>query len=496
MFSPAMLDAATRRVPLFQVAARVAKRNALWLGPLMLLSACLNTWINITLARRLGAAGFGEWSLVVATTSWIVVLRSAVGSDLIVKAAADERYAARIFAPAFVALTIGSLAIGAMGLAWHLLVDPMSATGVASLLATAAFVFGSLSVIPVSLFAGGNRMQWNVVDSAASAGILLGLVWLGTQVDVNAVAATYLISYAAVSTVTLVIAAWLIRPRLADISSWPHALSLNDIGHLLAINWLLNLHWTIELFILKLAATDQDVGLYNAAFKLAIVFRLFPMMLLMSIVPEVARRMAARDWPFLQYVWSQGLRWLLIASTIATLGLLTLSRELVQLMYDPEYAPSAAVLMVLSAALIPLSCASVTQSMLYASGRYRDLVGGLIAAVSIQLIADVGLIPTFGARGAAGGFLIAECSLAVWFAARGVKVFKSWPVAVAGRTFLCSIGIVVVAAAAHEVAVPSLWKLSLLTGLYMAMLSAFGCLSPDAVRTAALLIGRSPGLER
>src|SRR5438105_6136655 len=92
--------------------------NIFWLITSTGLTSGLNAMINFLLARKLGVERFGQWSLILASTSWISVWQIAVGSDLIRKSAKDSQYGKRFYTLSLTILILGVcvLGFGSLGL--------------------------------------------------------------------------------------------------------------------------------------------------------------------------------------------------------------------------------------------------------------------------------------------------------------------------------------------------------------------------------------------
>jgi O-antigen/teichoic acid export membrane protein len=437
----------------------------------------------------MGAAMYGQWSLILAAAAWIVVLRTAVGSDLIRKSAQDSQYASIVFGPAIVVLIIGGMMLGGIGILINLTIIQTKSILTPSVLTASAFVVIAVSAIPVSLFTGRDRMEWQLGDSVNSLLLLAGLfIMFGDGITISAVANVYLVTSLMV-TVPLVLAGiWLIKPVSLGWTKSLFRRSLSDVGQLFVANWLLTLHWTLDLYLLQILLSSKDVGIYNAAFKLVVVFRILPLVIMMSVVPEITRRAIISDFAFIKELWITCNRILLSVAGLLVLTILVLADNIIQLVYSLEYERSTSVFMLLSISLFPLILQSITQSLLYAVGRYQHLNWGLTVGLLVQAIADYVLIVNFGLEGAAIAFFMGECVILACFAVFAIRIFGRPSLAIIGKILLCSLGAIVLSMIGLQYQIPSTLSLSCVITTYLLLLYFMGCISMHDIQLGKSLL--------
>ena len=399
-------------------------KNLFWLTNSTVLSVLLNMAVNFFLARALGAAGYGQFAVILASCSWILVLRTAVGSDLIRKSAHDSRFARQAFAPAILGLSISASLVGLAAVGVNFALIHSTLVLLPSILISLSFVVSTYSGVPVSLFTGRDRMHWQLMESVISLFILLGLIILARRgLSLLKVSSIYLFSYTCICLTLVARGAWLIRPRLWAGDKLFRKSLVTDAINLLSVNVLLTVHWSLELYFLQLWQSSTAVGIYNAAYKLAIVFRLAPSIIMMSLIPEAARRAACNDLEFIRRIWVKTARLFIVVGCGLAIFVLPLSSFIIRATYSSGFENSSRVLMVLIIALLPLFVQSVTQSLLYAAGHYRDLTMGYGIGLASQAVLDLMLIPRFGVQGAAVAFLISECIILICLVFFGLRRF-------------------------------------------------------------------------
>ena len=444
---------------------------------------------TILLSRKLGVTGFGQWSLIIATTSWVTVLHTSVGSDLIRRSAQDSQYARLAFWPALLVLVLGGNLLGVAGIVFNSTLIQTSDLLIPSVLIMVAFITMGASGICVSVFTGRDRMQWQLRNACSGLLVLIGLFLLSRGgLTINTVAEVYLGVYVSFGVLFLFIGMRLVKPLFPWWPAFPVRRFLVDLGQLMAANWLIMLHLTVELYLLQLLLGSEEVGLYNAAFKLVIVFRMLPLLLMMSLVPEISRRAAASDLAFIRQVWVNCARILLLVAGMLALAFLSLAHPLIGLAYSAEYGRAVSVLMILSFSLFPLFMQSVTQSLLYAAGRYRDINLGFGLGLVVQVIADLALISLLGLEGAAVAFFVAECATFTVLAVFAVRAFGKPRASLVGKTLACSLVAICLVLIGSRLPIPVGLLFGSVATFYLLLSFSLGCICPQDVQLSKSLL--------
>jgi O-antigen/teichoic acid export membrane protein len=160
---------------------------------------------------------------------------------------------------------------------------------------------------------------------------------------------------------------------------------------------------------------------------------------MMSLIPEAARRAACNDLEFIRRIWVNTTRLFIVVGCGLAIFVLPLSDFIIGMTYSSGFENSSRVLIVLIIALLPLFVHSVTQSLLYAAGHYRDLIMGYGIGLAGQAVFDLLLIPRFGVQGAAVAFLISECIILICLVFFGLRRFGLPPLGGISRLSLASV---------------------------------------------------------
>ncbi|MEP0804334.1 MAG: oligosaccharide flippase family protein [Chloroflexota bacterium] len=368
------------------------------------------------LARRLGAAGFGEYAFISAVILIGNVLTT-FGSDmyLIREIAAKGDYSD--LPPALILqLTLSGLFIGMVFLLAPHLPKQTSAS------VTALKVY-SLALIPLAFFTvftsvlrGAQKMTsyaWLnfALPFAQMAAVLIfiprgagivTLAWLLLVVQTLGAALGGVWCVAAVpETMRRLPFAW--KNLQAVFSACVPIASLSILGIL---------YQKMSLLMLSLLASASAAGTFSAAARVAEAARIGHVAVFTALYPALAAAKpdASSDKAF-KFAWLT----LHAFSVCAAVLIFLLAQPLVEFFFGAEYRPSIPALKILAFALIPYTTNSFL-SLTFLAGRGEKIILRIsLAAVLLTLALNFWLIPEFEAVGAAWTLFISEMVQAVLF---------------------------------------------------------------------------------
>jgi O-antigen/teichoic acid export membrane protein len=167
------------------------------------------------------------------------------------------------------------------------------------------------------------------------------------------------------------------------------------------------LYYRIDMVMLEWMTGPRTVGLYAAAYRFLDVVIVLTASLTGPLFPRlsaVARARPQEARRLLEDAW----RPLFALGLPLSLGACALATRLVTVLFGNDFAESAPLLRVLIWGTLPLFWVSVANHALIAADRVWPLVAVYAGSASLNVIANLILIPRFGATGAAVATLACE----------------------------------------------------------------------------------------
>jgi O-antigen/teichoic acid export membrane protein len=111
----------------------------------------------------------------------------------------------------------------------------------------------------------------------------------------------------------------------------------------------------------------------------------------------LAARLFKRSWLFL-----------LSLSALVTLAVMVFAEPLINVLFGSAYAPAAALVKTLAITLIPYTISAAWSVQRVTQGQERRVMWSLAVSLAVSFILNLGLIPVYGASGAALAVVISE----------------------------------------------------------------------------------------
>ncbi len=176
----------------------------------------------------------------------------------------------------------------------------------------------------------------------------------------------------------------------------------------------------VDTLLLKHFHSAVEIGHYAVAYKITYAFQFLPLTFVAALYPGMSSAHAADDREGLRTVFAGALRLMMLVSVPIAAGLSALSPWLPRL-YGRAYAGSIAPLTVLAWVLIPIFLDFPVGSLLNATHRAAKKTTAMGAAMVVNIVMNVLLVPAFGPLGAAWSGLISFtllCVIGFWFTRR------------------------------------------------------------------------------
>jgi O-antigen/teichoic acid export membrane protein len=238
---------------------------------------------------------------------------------------------------------------------------------------------------------------WNNQDAA-----LLAFAWIQLIVNV----------------LTVILLFWYTR-RYAS----PH-INLSAIPSMVKESWIFMLYgvffmlyFQTDQILLSILMDKHAVGIYSAPAKLAAVLLFIPAIIYQVVLPLLFRYYES-DFPRYQRLISLSFRYFAAFGIAAGIGLILVADEFVPFVMGEEYRESIPIMKWMGAFVAVRFLTLSLSDLLTTANKQNTLAAIQIAAVCLNVILDLILIPRYGALGPAIATLIVESlsfSIYVWF---------------------------------------------------------------------------------
>ncbi len=171
----------------------------------------------------------------------------------------------------------------------------------------------------------------------------------------------------------------------------------------------------IGVLLLGMFDDEAAVGRYHAALRFVLLLQMLPQVVAMATAPR-AFRAGLGDRATVQHLYQQKLTALAPVGLLAALALATGSEWVVGHCLGPKFAGSAPLLLALAPVPFVKFVASALADTASALGRQRAYAVGCWLALAVQVAAALALIPRFGPVGVATAVLASEVFLLLYLA--------------------------------------------------------------------------------
>jgi O-antigen/teichoic acid export membrane protein len=377
------------------------------------------TFVAVT--RGLGPEVFGHITAATAYLFIPTVLAEAGTSTAILReiSADPARTEPALRASVPLRVLVGSCAVGgASALAFAIPFDHDTQIAVLISSGGSFLTLMSLSLLPV--LQSQLKMHWAVVGNVLGRVVALGvtLAVLEAGYGLKSVVAAQVIGIGVTFLFHLVVVSRLVSLRpVLDTQYWRRLAGVSIVlGLAIALG---QVYFRVDALLLALIRDPEEVGLYGAAYKFIELAEFIAASFALSVMPPMTRFIAAGDArarSLLQKSFD-----LIIAVAVAlAVALLVFSTDIVVASAGPEFREGAVALQILA----PYVLFSFTNVLLWrvmiASGRDRILLRVATSILTLNVVLNLALIPTYGFKAAAATSVVSEAAALV-------------PVAVAAR---------------------------------------------------------------
>jgi len=414
---------------------RALIRSSLGVSGILALDVCLSIATAILLARSLGVAGLGIYSVGLATGRILSPLLQLGLPNLLTREvnhghARGEMPVIRGVVQFTFAVCAGLIVVFAVTayLAWPLIAARLPGVYVPAIFAGLFFA----PAVAVTNICSGGLQGWHKVSTAAASttvltsGGMLAMVaaalilypgWLtpGRTVALNVGAQ----SLALTLTATLFVAYTLQRIRGAA-PSYSVAAWRRSMLRFTAVSGLMIAEQQMLTFALGALASETQVGPFRIAQRAAALAIFWPMAVDRVLAPHIGQSYARSDKARLQKLVTRGAQAMGLATLVVFLGFAALGGDLLEFAVGPEFRPAYLPLVILSFGFFVRASFGPTDILMNMTGHEGTVVRARALAMTVTLATAVTLMGENAAIGASVATLLGllVMALMLWRDAR------------------------------------------------------------------------------
>jgi lipopolysaccharide exporter len=376
----------------------------------------------------LGVEGFGEYAIVLALAPILLVFADLGIATLLARELLQSPERREELAGTLLWLRLGASAVvvlGFLAIAPFLPYDHHVRVGL--VIACAGVSLLSLGSFATPFFQVNLRLDLVALLDCVVAFLMVGLVATVTLLDLGFYALVGV--HAALGVANVLSAALLVRrfwrPSLRF--EWRLARRLLADGLPLAgVIVICLLHFKVDAVLLSLLRPAEEVGVYTVAYRFLEQSLVLPGVFMAAVFPLLAAAVRAGD---AADVVRKAFSFVLVVGIPLSLALVVLAEPLVALVAGDGFGAAAVPLRILAPALVFTFVNAVFANLLIVLNRQRALILVSLAALTLNVLANLYAIPRFGYTGAAVTTVVSEAiaMCAVFILARRALPFSLSP---------------------------------------------------------------------
>jgi len=396
-----------------------------------LVSTLLGVITVAIMARYLGAAGYGQYSIIMAFLQFFGILIDLGLAVTVVRLIADPKYnQSKVFNNVFTLRIFSALIFLGIAPLIVLLFPYPGIVKIGVAVTTISFFFMALNQILIGLFQKELRLDKVTIAEVAGRTVLLGSVIAFAFLDYGllyimlAVVAGSFTNFL----LTYIFAHRFVKIRLAfDFAIWAKTWQLTwPIAVSIAFNLV---YFKADTIILSLFRSPAEVGIYGAPYRVLEILTNFVYMFMGMIFPILTLYWAQKSKDKFKDLFQKTFNFLVIMSVPMVFGTMFLAKEIMVLIAGQEFADSGLVLQIIIFATAIIFINALFGYSIVVINKQKQMVWGYIFVAIVSLVGYLILIPKYGYIGAASFTVVAEALILIFngfVTIRTTKIFPSF----------------------------------------------------------------------
>lgn len=378
----------------------------------------LSFGISWLMARQLGDRIYGQYVFVLGITNLVIAFADIGLQKVITRELAKHREVAgtwfwTIFLLRVVVFTLAGLAAVMM----IPFVDNLQGLEVVTLMVTLSVVAMGIADTIRGVFVAFEKTQFDLITRLIDRGLSLLLVLAAFILGLGLLPITALLAIgSAIGLLVTLVFVFRLIPRSTLGFNTQTAKTALRIGFPMGVSVLIvSFYARYDVLLLGILRTPEEVAWFSIAYTLVLILISFSFSAANAMFPVFSRLSQKSDkTPQLNLI-RNAVRYMLVISILAAIGLFFTSRTVVGGIYGAEYMPAADALRILSIALVFLFPTHFMLILLLSENHQRMIVVGHIIAAVTLCIVDPLLISAIGIYGAAWTNVMVECIIFCYY---------------------------------------------------------------------------------
>ncbi|MFA6296296.1 MAG: flippase [Patescibacteria group bacterium] len=273
-------------------------------------------------------------------------------------------------------------------------------------------IINSFALILTSVFQAFNKMQYVSIGRIVSTLVILIGAFFLIRIDVNANAVDFAFLYLASSIVlfllSLLIYIFYFKAKIRFTFAKKHWLNIIKLALPFGISVIfVTIYYRIDSVMLKFFKGDSEVGLYNAAYNLIFALNFIQGIVITSIYPIMSKLFVSSREQLMK-LFEISIRILAIFAFPIGVGTALLADRLILLIYGEKFIAASSSLRVLIWALVFMFLNVSIANLMNVVNLQKIVAYQIIIAAIFNIVANVFIIPKYGAAGASFTTVLSE----------------------------------------------------------------------------------------